>query len=65
MRRGTTPTLTFTTPYDADQVQDGYITIVQGCLTIEHALADACGASFLAKIESVRGYLNFYIDRAF
>ena len=42
MRRGTTPTLTFTTPYDADQVQDGFITIVQGCLTIEHALADAC-----------------------
>ena len=41
MRRGTTPTLTFTTPYDADQVQDGYITITQGGLRIEHALADA------------------------
>lgn len=41
MRRGTTPTLTFTTPYNADQVQDGYITITQGCLVIEHQLSDA------------------------
>lgn len=41
MRRGTTPTLTFTTPYDTDQVQDGYITIRQGTLTIEHALSDS------------------------
>ena len=34
-------------------------------MMISDALAGACGAPFLAKIESVRGYLNFYIDRAF
>ena len=34
-------------------------------MMISDALAGACGASFLAKIESVKGYLNFYIDRAF
>ena len=34
-------------------------------MMISDALAGACSAPFLAKIESVRGYLNFYIDRAF
>lgn len=29
MRRGTTPTLTFTTPYAADLIQSGYITFQQ------------------------------------
>ena len=29
MRRGTTPTLKFTTPYTADKVDGGYITFVQ------------------------------------
>ena len=29
MRRGTTPTLTFTTPYAADLVESGYITFNQ------------------------------------
>ena len=29
MRRGTTPTLTFTTPYEADIVESGYITFQQ------------------------------------
>lgn len=29
MRRGTTPTLTFTTPYAAELVQSGYITFQQ------------------------------------
>ena len=40
MRRGTTPTLTFTTPYTADLVQDGYITITQKSNVIEYALSD-------------------------
>lgn len=34
-------------------------------MMISDALASACDAAFLAKVESVRGYLNFYIDRAF
>lgn len=29
MRRGTTPTLTFTTPYAADLIQSGYISFMQ------------------------------------
>ena len=29
MRRGTTPTLTFTTPYEATEVASGYITFTQ------------------------------------
>lgn len=29
MRRGTTPTLTFTTPYEAELIQSGYLTFQQ------------------------------------
>lgn len=34
MRRGTTPTLTFTTPYAADIVESGYITFNQRGATV-------------------------------
>lgn len=34
MRRGTTPTLTFTTPYEAALIQSGYITFNQRSATV-------------------------------
>lgn len=41
MRRGTTPTLTFTTPYAADLIQSGYITFEQrGTDILDVALSD-------------------------
>lgn len=40
MRRGTTPTLTFTTPYEASLIQDGYITLTQKDVVIEYELSD-------------------------
>lgn len=41
MRRGTTPTLTFTTPYEAAMVQSGYITFQQrGTIIIDTPLSD-------------------------
>lgn len=41
MRRGTTPTLTFTTPYAADLVQSGYITFQQrGVNVLDVELSD-------------------------
>lgn len=41
MRRGTTPTLTFTTPYAADLIQSGYITFSQrGTDLLDVALND-------------------------
>lgn len=42
MRRGTTPTLTFTTPYAANLISDGYITFDQrGQTVVEKRLTDA------------------------
>ena len=42
MRRGTTPTLTFTTPYAGDLIADGYITFNQrGKTVVEKRLTDA------------------------
>lgn len=39
--RGTTPTLTFTTPYDADMVKDGYITFtLRGAIIIDVEVTD-------------------------
>ena len=41
MRRGTTPTLTFTTPYAADLIQGGYISFMQrGEDVLDISLAD-------------------------
>lgn len=41
MRRGTTPTLTFTTPYAADLIQSGYITFWQrGAVVLDKAFTD-------------------------
>lgn len=41
MRRGTTPTLSFTTPYAAEMVQSGYITFKQrGDVVLEKELSD-------------------------
>ena len=41
MRRGTTPTLTFTTPYTADLIQNGYITFQQrGTNVLDVPLSD-------------------------
>lgn len=42
MRRGTTPTLTFTTPYTADMVQSGYLTFKQrGSVVLDIPLSDS------------------------
>lgn len=42
MRRGTTPTLSFTTPYTADRVVSGYITFQQHRQTVlELSLTDS------------------------
>lgn len=41
MRRGTTPTLTFTTPYEAAMVQSGYLTFQQrGTNVLDLPLSD-------------------------
>lgn len=41
MRRGTTPTLTFTTPYEAAMVQSGYLTFKQrGAIVLDLPLSD-------------------------
>ena len=41
MRRGTTPTLTFTTPYEARLIQSGYITFKQrGAVVLDIPLSD-------------------------
>lgn len=41
MRRGTTPTLTFTTPYAADLVQSGFISFMQrGTDVLDISLTD-------------------------
>lgn len=41
MRRGTTPTLTFTTPYQASLIQSGYITFKQrGAIVLDAAFTD-------------------------
>lgn len=41
MRRGTSPTLTFTTPYTQDEVTSGYITFSQrGAIVIDVSLND-------------------------
>lgn len=41
MRRGTTPTLTFTTPYAADLIESGYITFNQrGSTVLDVPLSD-------------------------
>lgn len=41
MRRGTTPTLTFTTPYEASLIQDGYITFKQrGAIVADISIHD-------------------------
>lgn len=41
MRRGTTPTLTFTTPYTAELVQSGYLTFQQrGTNVLDIPLSD-------------------------
>ena len=41
MIRGTTPTLTFTTPYPADLVQSGFITFKQrGAIVLDVPLSD-------------------------
>lgn len=41
MRRGTSPTLTFTTPYTQDEVKSGYITFKQrGAIVIDVPLDD-------------------------
>lgn len=41
MRRGTTPKLTFTTPYDADIIDHGFITFKQrGAIVFDVSLAD-------------------------
>lgn len=41
MRRGTSPTLTFTTPYTQDEVESGYITFKQrGAIVIDVPLND-------------------------
>lgn len=41
MRRGTTPTLTFTTPYAADMVQSGFLTFEQrGAVVLDIPLSD-------------------------
>lgn len=41
MRRGTTPTLTFTTPYEAAMIESGYITFNQrGTTVLDLALDD-------------------------
>lgn len=41
MRRGTTPTLTFTTPYEADQIESGFITFKQrGAIVLDIAMSD-------------------------
>lgn len=41
MRRGTTPTLTFTTPYAADLVESGYISFAQrGADVLDISLTD-------------------------
>ena len=41
MRRGTTPTLKFTTPYAASLIQGGFVTFVQrGSIVIEKSLSD-------------------------
>lgn len=41
MRRGTTPTLTFTTPYEASLVQSGYLTFQQrGTNVLDIPLSD-------------------------
>ena len=42
MRRGTTPTLTFTTPYEAAIVQSGYLTFKQrGTIVLDLPLSDS------------------------
>lgn len=49
MRRGTTPTLTFTTPFAAADVADGYITFKQGNdVVLEKRVTDD-GVSFEGK----------------
>ena len=41
MRRGTTPTLTFTTPYTADLIESGYITFEQrGAIVLDVPLSN-------------------------
>lgn len=41
MRRGTTPTLTFTTPYEAAMIQSGYLTFTQrGAIVLDLPLSD-------------------------
>lgn len=41
MRRGTSPTLTFTTPYAAENILSGYITFEQrGAIVVDIALND-------------------------
>ena len=41
MRRGTTPTLTFTTPYEADIIESGFITFQQRQVNVlDVALSD-------------------------
>lgn len=41
MRRGTTPTLTFTTPYEAALIQSGYLTFKQrGAIVLDVPLSD-------------------------
>lgn len=42
MRRGTTPTLTFTTPYAADLIESGYLTFQQrGSNVLDLPLSDS------------------------
>lgn len=41
LRRGTTPTLTFETPYTKDDIADGWITFKQyDCIVIDKNIAD-------------------------
>lgn len=41
MRRGTTPTLTFTTPYEASLISSGYITFKQrGAIVLDVPISD-------------------------
>lgn len=42
MRRGTTPTLTFTTPYAADIIESGFLTFEQrGAVVLDIPLSDS------------------------
>lgn len=41
MRRGTTPTLTFTTPYAAELIKEGYVTFKQrGTIVLDVPISD-------------------------